>query len=141
VNVQAEIRWLKARMAALEAAQAARPARRKRVAAPRPDDPTIAAREKLWARYVLLDVSHRGRITKLNFALRHRLNPTEFCRWFSVSDARGIPQGSGPDLRFRQVLTDAIADLEARALLATATVEKDSHGKVPGSQFFAPRPQ
>jgi hypothetical protein len=142
-NDQLRLRLLRVegRLAALEAAQAARPARRKRVAAPRPGDDVIAGREKLWARYVLLDVSHRGRISKLAFAMRYRLNPTEFCRWFSTADRRGVPENSGPDQRFRKVLIDAIGELEARALLSRTTGDKDSHGKVPGSQFFAPRPQ
>jgi hypothetical protein len=109
------VRWLESRMRAVEAAQAAHPVRRKRVAAARPTNAIVTAREKLWARYVLLDVSHRGRITKLAFAMRHRLNPDEFCRWFSATDRRGIPEGSDPDRRFRQALTDAISELEARA--------------------------
>jgi hypothetical protein len=148
MNVRAEIRWLKARLATVEGILAARPPRRKRVGAPRPTDPIIAAREKLWARYVLLDVAHRGRITKLAFAIRHRLNPTEFCRWFSGTDTRGIPEGSAPALRFYQALNDVIAELEARARggdqkakAAIAGIASDSHGKVAHSQFSNSRPQ
>jgi hypothetical protein len=132
--LRTQVRSLEARLDALEA----RRARRKRVAAPQASGGIIAEREKLWARYVLLDVAHRGRITRLAFAMRHRLNPTEFCRWFSVADRRGIPEGSGPDLRFRRALTDTIAELEARARGADW---QHSHGNMTGSQFSDRRPQ
>ncbi len=97
VNVQAELRWLKARVAALEG----RRTRHKRTAAPRPDDGVVSERVKLWSKYLLLEMQFghgRMRLTKLAFAVKWRLNPDEFCRWFSASDRRGIPAGSSPDI-------------------------------------------
>jgi hypothetical protein len=145
-NDQLRLRLLRVegRLAALEVAQAARPPRRKRTAALRPDDAVVAVREGLWAQYLELEMPFghgRVKLTKLAFAIRHRLNPDEFCRWFSANDKRGIPEGSGPDLRFRQVLIDAIDGLEARANGNYPHGADNSHGKVPGSQFFGPRPQ
>jgi hypothetical protein len=144
VNVQVELRWLKARVAALERAQAMRRPRPTREAAPRPDDAIVAHREKLWARYLELEMRFghgRVKLTKLAFAIRHRLNPDEFCRWFSATDRRGIPEGSGPDLRFRKALTDAIAELESRAKASDQSVGSHSHGRIAASQFSAARPQ
>jgi hypothetical protein len=101
---------------------------RKRIARPRPDDAVIAARKRLWAQYVLLDVAHRGRITCLAFAVRYRLgDPGEFRRFFSAGDKRGIPEGSGPAIRFYRALHEAIA--ERRQTL--------SHGRVADSHLAA----
>jgi hypothetical protein len=110
-------RRVEARLRALEASQGARPARHKRVAAPRPDGGVVAAREALWARYLRLEMTRghgKVRLTKLSFAMRFKLNPTEFCRWLSPTDRRGIAEGSGPDLRFRESLAAAIRGLEGR---------------------------
>jgi hypothetical protein len=112
------VRWLESRMRAMEAAQAARPARRKRVPAPRPDNAIVAAREKLWARYIELEMRYghgRVKLTKLAFATRHGLNPDEFVRFFSATDKRGIPEGSVPAVSYYRALNDAISELEARA--------------------------
>jgi hypothetical protein len=140
------VRWLESRMRAMEAAQVRR--RSKRVPAPRPTNAVVAGREALWAKYVMLEMRFghgRCRLTKLSFAVRHRQNPSEFCRWFSATDRRGVPADSGPDLRFRQALNDAIAELEARARggdrKSTTTMLVDSHGKITGSQFSAARLQ
>jgi hypothetical protein len=145
MNMQVELRWLKARVAALESAQAMRRPQAKRAAAPRPTDGVCAARESLWAKYVMLEMRFghgRVKLTKLAFAIRHRLNPDEFCRFFSATDKRGIPEGSGPAVRFYQVLRDSIAELEARARgNVTNLVTGDSHGRMAASQFFAARPQ
>jgi hypothetical protein len=140
-QLKIQVRTLAARLAALEAAQAARPARRKRERAPRPTDAIITARRRLWAQYVLVHVAHRGRVTYLSFAVKHRLNPSEFARWFSMSDARGIPPGSGPDRRFYQALTGAIAELEGRAHGSYLHGGDNSRGNIAGSQFSGSAPQ
>jgi hypothetical protein len=124
-QLEIQVRVLRARLDRLEA----RRQQPKREAAPRPDGAVVGAREKLWAQYLLLEMTRghgRVRLTKLNFALRRKLNPDEFCRWFSARDRRGIPEGSGPDVRFRQALADAIAELEAREKnIAAAVVERN----------------
>jgi hypothetical protein len=139
-RLELQVRALIARVGTLESAQAMRRQRPKRTAAPRPADPTVAAREALWARYVLLDVPHRGRITKLAFAVKHRLgDPSDFRRFFSAADKRGIPEGSVPAVRFYRAINDAIA--EARARSSGAIAPLDSHGNVTGSPLSAARPQ
>jgi hypothetical protein len=110
------VRWLESRMRAMEAAQVRR--RSKRVPAPRPTNAIVAAREKLWARYIELEMRYghgRMKLTKLAFAVRHGLNPDEFVRFFSATDKRGIPEGSVPAVSYYRELNDAIAELEARA--------------------------
>lgn len=136
----ARIVALERRVAELEAALAARPLR-KRIASPRPSDATIAARERLWARYVLLFLQHgRGRVTRLSFAVRNHLNPGEFSRFFSSTDRRGIPEGSSVAQRFYSALHAAIAELEARSRVKViSTAEITSHGNVVSSQFPAGR--
>lgn len=67
--------------------------------------------------------------------MRHRLNPSEFARWLSVRDRRGIPAGSAPDRRFRQALEAAIAELES------TSVRGLSHRNLHASQFTGSRPQ
>lgn len=129
-----ELRRLTARVVALEAG---RP-RRKRAPAPRPGGTTIGAREKLWAKYVLLEMQHghgRCRLTKLAFCMKHRLNPSEFARWFSTRDRRGVPEGSTPDRRFRHALDGAIAELES------AHVRQLSQRNSTVSQYSGMRPQ
>lgn len=137
-RLELQVRVLRARVDAWEATQAARPAPRKRAVAPRPDDSVIAAREELWAKYLRLEMTHghgRVKLTKLAFAVRHRLNPDEFCRWFSPTDRRGVPAGSGPDRRFRQALVDAIAELQTRG------GPTHSHGSLATSQDSGSRLQ
>jgi hypothetical protein len=130
LNVEAELRRLNARLATVEGILAVRAARRKCVAAPRPDDAIIAGRVRLWDRFVLLQVGH-GPTTKLHFVVKHHLgDAAEFRRFFSATDKRGIPEGSAPALRFYQALNDAIAELEAR-----------SHGKDSHSHFSGLLPQ
>ena len=134
-QLRLQVRGLLARVTALEAA---RPARRKRAAAPRPDDSVTAAREQLWSRYVILHAQFgRGRLTKLNFATRHGLNPTEFGRWLSPTDARGITEGSKPDRSHRRALNDAISELEARKNQSSDRT-LNSHGNVFPSQDSRP---
>jgi hypothetical protein len=111
---------LRLRLLRVEARVAVLEARRppKRPAAPRPDDAIIGAREKLWAKYLLLEMARghgRVKLTKLSFAVRYKLNPTEFTRWFSGTDRKAIAEGTGQDQRFRRALVDAIAELEARS--------------------------
>lgn len=140
-QLRLQVRALAARVDVLEAA-ACRPARRKRERAPRPTDGIIATREAQWAKYLRLEMMHghgRTKLSKLAFAIRHRLNPDEFCRWFSATDRRGVPAGSGPDVRFRQALTDAISELEGRAV--TGSVAPHSHGRMPPSQNSSVRLQ
>jgi hypothetical protein len=114
-------------------APAPRPHKRKRLSAPRPEAAVIVEREELWSKYLTLEMS-RGRnkvnLSKLAFAVRHQgINPGEFTRWLSDTDARGIPVGSGPDRLFRKTLTDAISELEAKV--------PKSHGKVQTYQSSA----
>ncbi len=138
MNVQAELRWLKDRVTALEALTA-RP-RRKRAAAPRPDDAVVSERVKLWSKYLLLEMQFghgRMRYTYLAFAMRHGVNPTEFGRWLSPTDRRGIPEGSKPDRSHRRELNAAIAELEQRRV----THGQHSRGNVAHSQNSAMRLQ
>lgn len=126
-----------ARIAALEAAQAARPAKRKRERASKPDSAVTTERYELWAKYIRLEMRFghgRCRLTKLSFAMRWRLNPTEFCRWFSATDRRGIPAGSGPDRSFRRELNAAISELEARGKNESDGIRPVSHGNMLPSQ-------
>jgi BMFP domain-containing protein YqiC len=134
------VRALEARLATLEG----RSRGRKRAAAPRPSDSVIAERERLWAKYVMLEMQHghgRVRLTKLSFAARHGLNPSELGRWLSPSDRRGIPAGSKPDRSHRRALNAAIAELEARGKNQTDNVSLISHGKMAHSQLSAARLQ
>jgi hypothetical protein len=88
-RLRIEVRGLQARVDALEAAMAARPARRKRTGAPRPDDVVVAGREELWARYLRLEMMHghgRTKLSKLAFAIKWHLIP------MSLSD------GSAPQI-------------------------------------------
>ena len=115
------VRSLQARVDALEG----RRARHKRAAAPKPDDAVVAERNKLWAKYMMLEMQHghgRCRLTKLSFATRHGVNPTEFGRWMSPTAKRGVAEGSKPDRSHRRVLNAAISELEAR---------RDTHGYHP----------
>jgi BMFP domain-containing protein YqiC len=139
-RVERMLHRLAARVAVLEAAQAARPAPRKRERAPQPDDAIITERYELWAKYIRLEMRFghgRCRLTKLSFAMRHGVNPTEFGRWMSPTDKRGIAVGSKPDRSHRRALNAAIAELEARKSgsplpdLARGIV---SHGNVSSSQ-------
>jgi hypothetical protein len=126
---------LQARIAVLEG-QPARPARPRRAPQPGRD---IAGREALWARYIELEMRHghgRVKLSKLAFAIRHRLNPDEFVRWFSAADRRGIPDSSGPDRNHRRALAAAIAELEQGGITTL-----NSHGKLPISQDSAARLQ
>jgi hypothetical protein len=134
VNLQVELRWLKARVAALEAGQTARPARPKRTAAPRPADAIIAGRVSLWDQFVLLHPT-----SKLAFVLKYRLgDPSDFSRFFSSNDARGIAENSTTAERYYRALHAAIA--EARARKSTSQLA-DFHGKLAAFQDSAARPQ
>ena len=137
-KLRLQMRAQEARIAVLEAAQAARPARPKRMAAPRPSDSVIAGRERLWSKYVMLEMQHgHGRVlrlTKLGFAARHGLNPSELGRWLSPTDRRGIAEGSKPDRSHRRELAAAIAQLEARAKNESGNTRIVSRGNVLPSQ-------
>jgi hypothetical protein len=139
-----ELRTVQARLAALEAALAARPARRKRAAAPRPDDSVVAGREQLWAQYLRLEMTHghgRTKLSKLAFATKWHLNPDEFVRWFSATDKRGVPEGSKPDRSHRRALAAAIAELEGRGKNDSVNTRVVSRDKLAFSQFSNSRPQ
>ena len=128
-----QVRSLQARVDALEG----RRAPRKRAAAPKPDDAIIAERERLWAKYVMLEMQHghgRMRYTYLAFAMRHGVNPTELGRWLSPIDKRGIPEGSKPDRSHRRALDAAIAELEARRKDNSGNARIVSRGNVSSSQ-------
>jgi hypothetical protein len=134
-RLRGQVRALAARMVALEAAQAARPARRKRVAAPRPTDPIVQARVRLWDRFVLLQVGH-GPTTRLAFVVKHRLgDPSDFCRFFGAGK-RTIPEGSVPANRYYRALREATAELEARRRSGV-----DSLGNITSSPYSAPQLQ
>jgi hypothetical protein len=119
---------LEARVRKLEAAVEVQ--KRRRTRAPRPDAGVIREREELWSKYLMLEMS-RGhcttKLSKLGFATKNRINPSEFARWFSAADARGIAEGSGPDTRIRRALAEAIAELGARL--------PSARGKLLASQF------
>jgi hypothetical protein len=143
-QLQLQMRAQAKRIEALEAAQAARAARSKRESAPRPSDSVIAGRERLWARYIELEMRFghgRVRLTKLSFAARHGLNPSELGRWLSASDRRGIPAGSKPDRSHRRALAAAIAELEARGKNQSSDTTLNSHGNMLPSQVSAARLQ
>jgi hypothetical protein len=136
-----QVRTLMRRIDQLEAALASRPARRTK--APRPSDAVVVEREKLWARYIELEMRFghgRTKLSKLAFAIKHHLNPDEFCRWFSATDKRGVSEGSAPDRNIRRDLAAAIAELEARKKGGSVTTSF-SHGSQPSSQDSAARLQ
>ena len=125
-------------MRALEAAQAARPPRPKRTSVVRPDDADIAARVRLWDDFTLLQVGH-GRTTKLAFVMKHHLgDPSDFSRFFSSKDARGIAEGSTTAERYYRALHDAIAEARARK---PASQLAGFHGKLAAFQDSTARPQ
>jgi hypothetical protein len=122
------------RLAALEAALAARPARPKRTAAVRPGDAIIAGRVSLWDQLVLLHPT-----SKLAFCIKHHLgDPSDFSRFFSSKDARGIAEGSTTAERYYQALHDAIAVARARK---PSSWLAGFHGKTVAFQDSAARPQ
>jgi hypothetical protein len=138
-NDQLRLRLLRVegRLAVLEAAQAARPARRKRPASPRPTDAVVAMRQRLWDRFTLLQVGH-GPTTKLAFAVRYHLgHPSDLSRFLSSSDARGVPEGSATATRYYAALRGAIAELER----TRGANGQHSHGNVTGFQSSSLRPQ
>ena len=104
---------LREHVAQLEVALAARRVRRKR---PQPDHVDVHRREELWSTYVNLEAEFgHGRIphlTKQGFAIRHRINADEICRWLSYTAKRGIPEGSAPDQNIRRALAGDILKLE-----------------------------
>jgi hypothetical protein len=102
-------------------------AKRRRKAVPPPTDADILSRHALWAAYIEAEMLYghgRCRLTKAAFAVRHGFPLSEFYRWFSSTDVRGIPTRSGPDQRFRSELAGATAKL------------RESHGTRPSSQLF-----
>jgi hypothetical protein len=125
VNVQVELRFLKARVAALEAL-AARP--RRKPAAPPPADDDMDERDGWWGAYLdaaMLYGGGRAPLKKGAFAIKHNIPVSEFYRVFSRKDRRGIPRGSGPYQRSRDELIEATAKL------------KTSHGTARASHNFA----
>jgi hypothetical protein len=140
-QLRLEVRVLRARLDRLEARRQRQP---KREAAPRPTDAIIAGRKGLWDRFILLQVG-RGPTSKLAFAVKHHLgDASEFRRFFSASDKRGICEGSAPAVRYYRALNDAIAELEGRDgdhKSSAAIAAVDSHGSRTGSHFLGARPQ
>jgi hypothetical protein len=127
-------RRLAARVAALEAAQ---PVRRKREPAPRPSNGIIDQRNELWNRFrVLYRYFQRREATITRFCAKHLdgMCTSEFSRWLSAADKKGIAAGSSVDLRIRRALDKGIGDLEALA-------GKSSHGNLSHSQSFGDRAQ
>ena len=136
-QLQLQMRAQAKRIEALEARLAARAP--KRMAAPRPSDSVIAGRERLWSKYVMLEMQHgHGRVLRLYqvwaIAARHGLNPSELGRWLSPTDRRGIAEGSKPDRSHRRELAAAIAQLEARAKNESGNTRIVSRGNVLPSQ-------
>jgi hypothetical protein len=127
-QLRLQVRMQGKRIEALEALVAARPAHRKRAAAPRPDHGVIAENYALWAAYLQAEMEFgHGRarkLTKAYFAIKHNIPVCEFYRLFSSEDRRGIPAGSGPFLRMRNAMIDATAEL------------KNSHGKLVRPHIF-----
>ena len=75
MNVQAELRFLKARVAALEAA--ARPVTEPvqegdKVRPPKPDDADMNERDTWWSNYLDAEMLYGGGKAKLKRALRHQ---------------------------------------------------------------------
>jgi hypothetical protein len=135
-NYQLRLRLLRceARLAALEVARSKRP---KREAAPRPTDGVCAARQRLWHRFLLLQVGH-GPTTKLAFCVKHRLgHPSDFGRFLSTAAKRGIPEGSTPALRYYAALQKAVGELERTRVVHG----QHFHGIVVDSQAVSMRPQ
>jgi hypothetical protein len=109
-QLELKVRSLERRLALLET----RHARSQRPRAPRPADTIIAARERLWHRFLLLQVGH-GSTTKLAFCVKHHLgHPSDFSRFLSASGKRGIAEGSATARRYYDALHQAIRDGEAR---------------------------
>ena len=121
---------LERRIAALEAA--ARPVtepvqERDKVRPPKPDDADMNERDTWWSNYLDAEMLYGGGKAKLKkgaFAIRHNLPVSEFYRFFSRKDQRGIPKDSGPYQRSRDELIEAAAKL------------KSSHGTARPSQIF-----
>ena len=81
----------------------------------RPDSATIGERYGLWAEVVTGTMNAGGpALTKTCFAELHSLSRSEFCRWLSAKDGRGIPAGSVPDVSIRRALQQALAELRQR---------------------------
>ena len=135
-RLQLQMRAQEARITVLEAALAAKATPRKRESAPKPDSAVVTKRLKLWGRYIDLEMLYghgRMRYTYLAFAVKWYLNPDEFCRFFSASDRRGIPEASEPAKSFYRALNTAIAELEARAKTGD-NITRFSHGNIVASQ-------
>jgi hypothetical protein len=126
------IAQLRLQMRSLEARVRALEAKRRRKAVPPPSSAVILERHALWAAYIQAEMQYghgRCRLTKAAFGGRHGFPLSEFYRWFSGKDRRGVPASSGPDQRFRAELT-----------AATAKLREDSHGMRSRSQIFGLRP-
>jgi hypothetical protein len=132
-QLQIQVRMLAARVATLEAAQTRKP---RRAAAPRPDEAVVVAREKLWARYIELEMRFghgRVKLTKASFTTRWQLSHSEFCRWLSPH-GRGIPAGSIPDARFHRALHAAIRELDERGDIRVPPAVRQRVLEAPGVQ-------
>ena len=116
-QLRLQVRAQEKRIAALEAAEAARAAPsasvnalRSRIAA------VVTKRLSLWSKLVLLHLQYgRGRLTKLKVCIKYGLgDPSDLCRFLSAGDARGVPEGSIPAERYYGALRKFIAELETR---------------------------
>ena len=80
-----------------------------------PDSATVRERYGLWAAVVTGTMGAGGQaLSKSCFAELHSLSRSEFCRWLSAKDGRGIPAGSVPDVSIRRALQQALAELRQR---------------------------
>jgi hypothetical protein len=94
---------------------------RKKLSSVVPDD-VIDLREALWWEYLDADltvaspdspVTKKGR--KLQFAIDHNLNPSEFNRWFTRAPRKQIAHGSQQDQNIRRALGEAIQERRTNA--------------------------
>jgi hypothetical protein len=140
LRVEADVRELKAALAApssgcsTNGATCGKPPKPKRPAVGRPADAIVAARVSLWDQLTLLHPT-----SKQAFCVKHHLgDPSDFCRFFSSKDARGIREGSTTAERYYRALHDASAEARARKLCGQP---QGFHGKMAAFQDSTTRPQ
>jgi hypothetical protein len=91
-----------------------RPQRSKRIVAPRPSAAETAERRGLWDDYIILAMRSPGApTTELAFCMKHvGIGPDALSRWLTRDGRKYIATGSIPDLRIRQELAAARAELD-----------------------------